>query len=79
MPRVSVGAENQSSERLRWPFTTPGNTLIGTEEQKKETKERFGKFREITLETVHPIGSLALPPGSDIVYQEAQRVNSEHL
>ncbi len=37
-------------------------------------KDRFGKFREITLETVHPIGSLTLPPGSDIVYQEAQRV-----
>jgi len=37
-------------------------------------KDRFGKFREITLETVNPIGAFELPPGADIVNQEAQRV-----
>ncbi len=37
-------------------------------------KERFGKFREITLETASPIGSFTLPSGSEIVGQETQRV-----
>ncbi len=37
-------------------------------------KERFGKFREITLETASPIGSFTPPPGSEIVGQETQLV-----
>ena len=38
-------------------------------------KERFGKFREITLETASPIGSFTVPAGSEIVDQETQRVS----
>jgi ABC-2 type transport system ATP-binding protein len=37
-------------------------------------KDRFGKFREITLETVNPIGTVELPPGAEIVNQESQRL-----
>jgi ABC-2 type transport system ATP-binding protein len=37
-------------------------------------KDRFGKFREITLETVNPIGTIELPPGSEIVAQEERRL-----
>ena len=37
-------------------------------------KARFGKFREITLDTASPIGSFTVPSGSEIVEQEAQRV-----
>jgi ABC-2 type transport system ATP-binding protein len=38
-------------------------------------KERFGKYREITLDTAGPIGSVAVPPGAEIVAQEAQRLS----
>ena len=37
-------------------------------------KERFGKYREITLDTASPIGSFTPPPGSEIVNEEAQRL-----
>jgi ABC-2 type transport system ATP-binding protein len=37
-------------------------------------KDRFGKFREITLEAANPIRPFAVPPGSEIVNQEAQRI-----
>ena len=37
-------------------------------------KDRFGKFREITLETANPIGTFELPPGSEIVAHDTQRV-----
>src|SRR5512136_2763096 len=37
-------------------------------------KDRFGKFREITLEMVNPIGAFTLPPGAEIVNAELQRV-----
>ena len=32
-------------------------------------KDRFGKFREITLETANPIGMVELPPGAEVVQQ----------
>ena len=37
-------------------------------------KDRFGKFREITLETANPIGKFDLPPGAEIVNQEEQQL-----
>jgi len=37
-------------------------------------KDRFGKFREITLETAGSIEALHLPPGSEIVAQADQRL-----
>ena len=37
-------------------------------------KDRFGKFREITLETANPVGTFDLPPGAEIAAQEEQRV-----
>ncbi len=37
-------------------------------------KARFGKFREITLETASPIGLFALPTGAEIVQQADQRL-----
>lgn len=37
-------------------------------------KDRFGKYREITLETVSPIGTFTQPPCAEIVNVEPQRV-----
>jgi ABC-2 type transport system ATP-binding protein len=37
-------------------------------------KDRFGKFREITLETANPIGEFDLPPGAEIINQEHQQL-----
>ena len=37
-------------------------------------KERFGKFREIALETANPVGSFNLPPGAEIASTEERRV-----
>jgi ABC-2 type transport system ATP-binding protein len=37
-------------------------------------KDRFGKFREITFETVADSGSLNLPPGAEIVEQEPRKL-----
>jgi ABC-2 type transport system ATP-binding protein len=37
-------------------------------------KDRFGKFREITLETANPIGEFDLPPGAELVNQGHQQL-----
>ena len=37
-------------------------------------KDRFGKFREITLETVNPVRAFDLPPGAEIAGAEERRV-----
>jgi ABC-2 type transport system ATP-binding protein len=38
-------------------------------------KDRFGKFREITFETVKPVGSIDLPIGAEIAAQEERKLS----
>ena len=37
-------------------------------------KDRFGKFREITLEMANPVGAFDLPPGAEIASAAERRV-----
>ncbi len=37
-------------------------------------KDRFGKYREITFETINDAGNLNLPPGAEVVEQEPRKL-----
>ena len=66
-PSGTEGGEHREQASLQGAglVTTLGERKPG-DKLNIEIKDRFGKFREITFETVKPVGSIDLPIGAEI-------------